>query len=68
MQMRRQGMMCYGPSPRAMGEQFEKRWLDRAASLDEGGSDRPRFLHHNRSLSTSRQITHQSGPHRQNYL
>ena len=35
MQMRRQGMLRYGAFARAVGEQFEKKWLDRADSLDE---------------------------------
>ena len=28
-------MLRYGPFARAVGEQFEKKWLDRADSLDE---------------------------------
>lgn len=35
MQMRRQGMARYGAFARAVGEQFEKKWLDRAVSLNE---------------------------------
>ncbi len=35
MQMRRRGMYRYGAFARAVGEQFEKKWLDRADSLDE---------------------------------
>jgi len=35
MQMRRRGMLRYGAFARAVGEQFEKKWLDRADSLDE---------------------------------
>jgi hypothetical protein len=31
LQMRRQGMMLYGAFARAVGEQFEKKWLHRAA-------------------------------------
>jgi hypothetical protein len=35
MQMRRRGMLRYGAFARAVGEQFEKKWLDRADNLDE---------------------------------
>ena len=35
MRMRRHGMLRYGAFARAVGEQFEKKWLDRADSLDE---------------------------------
>ncbi len=35
MRMRRRGMLRYGAFARAVGEQFEKKWLDRANSLDE---------------------------------
>ena len=35
MQMRRRGMSAYGSFARAVGEQFEKKWLHRADSLDE---------------------------------
>ena len=35
MRMRRHGMLKYGAFARAVGEQFEKKWLDRADSLDE---------------------------------
>ena len=34
-QMRRRGMLSYGAFARAVGEQFEKKWLHRADSLDE---------------------------------
>ena len=34
-QMRRRGMLWYGAFARAVGEQFEKKWLHRADSLDE---------------------------------
>lgn len=33
MQMRRQGMLAYGAFARAVGEQFEKKWLHQADSL-----------------------------------
>ena len=33
LQMRRQGMLTYGSFARAVGEQFEKKWLHRADSL-----------------------------------
>ena len=35
MRMRRQGMLSYGAFARAVGEQFEKKWLHQADSLDE---------------------------------
>ena len=35
MRMRRHGMLSYGAFARAVGEQFEKKWLHRADSLDE---------------------------------
>ena len=35
MQMRRRGMYRYGAFAHAVGEQFEKKWLHRADSLDE---------------------------------
>ena len=35
LQMRRQGMLSYGAFARAVGEQFEKKWLHRADSLTE---------------------------------
>ena len=35
MRMRRHAMLKYGAFARAVGEQFEKKWLDRAGSLDE---------------------------------
>ncbi len=35
MRMRRQGILRYGAFARAVGEQFEKKWLHRADSLDE---------------------------------
>lgn len=34
-QMRRRGMLRYGAFARSVGEQFEKKWLHRADSLDE---------------------------------
>jgi hypothetical protein len=34
-QIRRRGMLRYGAFARAVGEQFEKKWLHRADSLDE---------------------------------
>jgi hypothetical protein len=34
-QMRRRGMLKYGALARAVGEQFEQKWLDRANSLNE---------------------------------
>ena len=35
LKMRRHGMLRYGAFARGVGEQFEKKWLDRADSLDE---------------------------------
>jgi hypothetical protein len=35
LKMRRYGMLRYGAFARTVGEQFEKKWLDRADSLDE---------------------------------
>ena len=35
MRMRRRGMLSYGAFARAVGEQFEKKWLHRADNLDE---------------------------------
>jgi hypothetical protein len=35
MQMRRQGMLRYGAFARAVGEQFEKKWLHQADSLNQ---------------------------------
>jgi hypothetical protein len=35
LQMRREGMLSYGAFARAVGEQFEKKWLDQADSLNE---------------------------------
>ncbi len=35
MRLRRRGMLSYGAFARAVGEQFEKKWLHRADSLDE---------------------------------
>jgi hypothetical protein len=35
MQMRRRGMLKYGALARAVGEQFEQKWLDREDSLTE---------------------------------
>ena len=35
MRMRRHGILSYGAFARAVGEQFEKKWLHRADSLDE---------------------------------
>jgi hypothetical protein len=35
MRMRRRGMLSYGAFARAVGEQFEKKWLHRADSFDE---------------------------------
>ena len=35
MRMRRRAMLSYGAFARAVGEQFEKKWLHRADSLDE---------------------------------
>ena len=34
-QMRRRGMLRYGAFARAVGEQFEKKWLHRSEDLDE---------------------------------
>jgi hypothetical protein len=34
MRMRRRGMLRYGAFARAVGEQFEEKWLDRADSVD----------------------------------
>jgi hypothetical protein len=34
-QMRRRGMLSYGAFALGVGEQFEKKWLHRAESLDE---------------------------------
>ena len=35
MRMRRRGMLRYGAFARAVGEQFEEKWLDRADSVDQ---------------------------------
>jgi hypothetical protein len=35
MQMRRQGMLSYGAFARAVGEQFEKKWLHQAENLNQ---------------------------------
>jgi hypothetical protein len=35
LQMRRQGMLSYGAFARALGEEFEKKWLHQAGSLTE---------------------------------
>ena len=35
MRMRRRGMLRYGAFARAVGEQFEQKWLDRADSVDQ---------------------------------
>ena len=43
MRMRRQGMLKYGAFARAVGEQFEKKWLHRADSLDEDILEVPDF-------------------------
>ncbi len=43
MRMRRRGMLRYGAFARAVGEQFEKKWLDRANSLDEDVLEVPDF-------------------------
>ena len=43
MRMRRHGMLRYGAFARAVGEQFEKKWLDRANSLDEDVLEVPDF-------------------------
>ena len=43
MRMRRHAMLKYGAFARAVGEQFEKKWLDRADSLDEGVLEVPDF-------------------------
>ncbi len=43
MQTRRHGMFHYGAFARAVGEQFEKKWLDRADKLDEEVLDVPDF-------------------------
>ncbi len=43
MQMRRRGMLRYGAFARAVGEQFEKKWLERADHLDEDVLSVPDF-------------------------
>jgi hypothetical protein len=43
MQMRRRGMLKYGALARAVGEQFEQKWLDRADRLDEDVLAAPDF-------------------------
>ena len=43
MRMRRHAMLKYGAFARAVGEQFEKKWLDRAGSLDEDVLEVPDF-------------------------
>ncbi len=43
MRMRRHATLKYGAFARAVGEQFEKKWLDRAVSLDEDVLEVPDF-------------------------
>ena len=43
MRMRRHAMLSYGAFARAVGEQFEKKWLHRADSLDEDVLEVPDF-------------------------
>ena len=43
MRMRRHAMLKYGAFARAVGEQFEKKWLDRANSLDQDVLEVPDF-------------------------
>jgi hypothetical protein len=43
MRMRRNGMLKYGALARAVGEQFERKWLDRANSLNEDVLEVPDF-------------------------
>lgn len=43
MRMRRHAMLKYGAFARAVGEQFEKKWLHRANSLDEDVLEVPDF-------------------------
>ena len=43
MRMRRHAMLKYGAFARAVGEQFEKKWLNRAGSLDEDVLEVPDF-------------------------
>ena len=43
MRMRRHGILRYGAFARAVGEQFEKKWLERANSLDEDVLEVPDF-------------------------
>ncbi len=43
MRMRRHAMLSYGAFARAVGEQFEKKWLHRADSLDEHVLEVPDF-------------------------
>ena len=43
MRMRRHAMLKYGAFARAVGEQFEKKWLHRADSLDEDVLEVPDF-------------------------
>lgn len=43
MRMRRRGMLRYGAFARAVGEQFEKKWLHRADTLDENVLTVPDF-------------------------
>jgi hypothetical protein len=43
MQMRRRGMLKYGALARAVGEQFEQKWLDREDSLSEDVLTAPDF-------------------------
>ncbi len=43
MRMRRRGIVKYGALARAVGEQFERKWLDRADSLNEDVLEVPDF-------------------------
>jgi hypothetical protein len=43
LQMRRRGMLKYGSLARAVGEQFEQKWLDRDDSLNEDVLGTPNF-------------------------
>jgi hypothetical protein len=56
MQMRRRGMLQYGALARAVGEQFEKRWLDREDNLTEDVLTTPDFTTTNNLYSIASNI------------
>jgi hypothetical protein len=56
MQMRRRGMLHYGALARAVGEQFEQKWLDRADSLTEDVLTTPDFTTTNNLYSIASNI------------